>query len=251
MTIYRFLWVILVYCVFAMPLQAQTLSIRADYWYPMNGDPKSDKPGYMIDLAKAIFEPHGITVDYRLMPWSRAIQETRLGRNDCVVGAYKSDTPDFLFTSEHWGVDKISFYKFAKDNWRYKGDTKDLINRKVGIINDYSYGKALDEVFVKMNVQSAKGDGALEINIRKLLSGRIDTTIESHYVMVAKLMDMNLSDQVISAGDTQQGEPMYIACSPNATRTKKFIEIMNKTLPQLKKSGRFKQILQKYNIESW
>ncbi|WP_157729877.1 transporter substrate-binding domain-containing protein [Bacterioplanes sanyensis] len=83
---------------------AQTLSIRSDTWYPMNGDPQADKPGFMIEIAKAIFEPQGITIDYRLMPWERALSEVRAGRIDCVVGAYVEDAPDFVFPEQPWGL---------------------------------------------------------------------------------------------------------------------------------------------------
>ncbi|MFT5591768.1 MAG: polar amino acid transport system substrate-binding protein [Oceanicoccus sp.] len=251
LNVIRFLIVILSYSILVVSVQAQTISIRADYWYPMNGDPNSDKPGYMIDLAKAIFEPQGIAVDYQLMPWSRAIQETRVGNSDCVVGAYKSDTRDFLFAKAHWGIDQTLFYKLKTDKWVYKGNVAALNTRKVGVISDYSYGSELDEVFNTIKVQRAKGDQAVETNIKKLITGRIDTMIESHYVMDSKLLELALTDKVVSAGDTLQGEPMYLACTPNSARSKKLIEIVNKAIPELKRSGRFKQILQKYNIESW
>ena len=237
--------------VFAINLHAQTISIRADYWYPMNGDPTSKKPGYMIELAKAIFEPQGITVDYQLKPWSRSIQETRIGKSDCVVGAYKVSVPDFIFPKQHWGLDQTLFYTLANDDWRYLGDVRALDKRKMGVISDYSYGKKLDEIFIKINAQSAKGDNALETNIKKILTGRIDTMIESHYVMANKLMEMQLSDKIISAGDTQQGAPMYLACTPNTTRTQKFITLVNQAMPKLKASGQLQKILSTYNIESW
>jgi len=80
---------------------SETLTIRADEWFPMNGDPDSSNPGYMIDFAKAVFEPKGIKVDYALMPWKRALYEVRKGNNDCVVGAYESEAPGFLFPDEH------------------------------------------------------------------------------------------------------------------------------------------------------
>ena len=32
------------------------VTIRADNWYPMNGEPSADQPGYMIELATAIFK---------------------------------------------------------------------------------------------------------------------------------------------------------------------------------------------------
>ena len=200
MSVLRCLSVIML-AVFAINLHAQTISIRADYWYPMNGDPTSEKPGYMIELAKAIFEPQGITVDYQLKPWSRSIQETRIGKSDCVVGAYKVSVPDFIFPKQHWGLDQTLFYTLANDDWRYLGDVRALDKRKMGVISDYSYGKKLDEIFIKINAQSAKGDNALETNIKKILTGRIDTMIESHYVMANKLMEMQLSDKIISAGD--------------------------------------------------
>lgn len=250
MSVLRCLSVIML-AVFAINLHAQTISIRADYWYPMNGDPTSEKPGYMIELAKAIFEPQGITVDYQLKPWSRSIQETRIGKSDCVVGAYKVSVPDFIFPKQHWGLDQTLFYTLANDDWRYLGDVRALDKRKMGVISDYSYGKKLDEIFIKINAQSAKGDNALETNIKKILTGRIDTMIESHYVMANKLMEMQLSDKIISAGDTQQGAPMYLACTPNTTRTQKFITLVNQAMPKLKASGRLQKILSTYNIESW
>ena len=251
LTGFRFVSLLLMSGLFAGYLHAQTISIRADYWYPMNGDPTSDKPGYMIDLAKAIFEPYGIAVDYKLKPWSRSIQETRIGKSDCVIGAYKVSVPDFIFPADHWGLDQTLFYKLVKDDWRYLGDVRALDKRKMGVISDYSYGKKLDEIFIKINAQSAKGDKALETNIKKILTGRIDTMIESHYVMVAKLMEMQLSDKIISAGDTQQGAPMYLACTPNSSRTQKFVELVNQAMPKLKASGQLQEILNSYNIESW
>ncbi|MEQ1790535.1 MAG: hypothetical protein ABL857_08835, partial [Rickettsiales bacterium] len=36
-----------------------TINIVADEWCPFNCDPESDKPGYVIELAKEIFKPYG------------------------------------------------------------------------------------------------------------------------------------------------------------------------------------------------
>ena len=248
---YRIYWLALLFIFSAAGATAETISIRADYWYPMNGDPKSDAPGYMVELAKAIFEPQGIKVDYQLMPWSRAIQETRIGKIDCVIGAYKVSVPDFLFARQHWGNDETFFYKLKSDPWVYKGDVKALQNRKIGVISDYSYGETLDGVFKKLKVQGAKGDKALETNIMKIISKRIDTMIESEYVMDSKLAKLNLSEQIVSAGNTLQGEPMYLACHPGSRRVQGFVEIVNRTMPNMQQSGELERILNKYNIAVW
>ncbi|NVK37743.1 MAG: transporter substrate-binding domain-containing protein [Gammaproteobacteria bacterium] len=230
---------------------AETLTIRADYWYPMNGESSSAHPGYMIELARAIFEPKGVKVDYDTMPWIRAIQQTREGEFDCVVGAYKNDAPDFLFPNEHWGKDQTTFYVMKQDAWRYDQALTSLKNRQIGTISGYSYGKTLDQYFAENKVQEVSGDHALDTNIKKLLSGRIDTIIESEYVMQSQLSLLQLSEVIIAAGQTQQGFPMYFACGPNNPKSARWIELVNETLPKLKASGKFEAILHRYGISSW
>jgi polar amino acid transport system substrate-binding protein len=53
--------------------KADTISIRADLWCPFNCDPSGAKPGYMIEIAKAVFEPLGHKIDYQTLNWARAI----------------------------------------------------------------------------------------------------------------------------------------------------------------------------------
>jgi polar amino acid transport system substrate-binding protein len=214
----------------------------------MNGVPESDKPGYMIEIAKAIFEPSGIKVDYKLMPWQRALQQTRVGVFDCVVGAYKADAPDFLFPNNHWGVDETMFYKLKKDSWKYNGDTTVLNHRSIGIISGYSYGPTLDVYFTTHKVQVVSGDNALNTNIKKLMSGRIDTLVESTYVMAAKLQELDLTKKVVKAGHALKGNPMYFACGPSK---KKWIKMVNDAMPILKRNGQLQKILKPYNINVW
>lgn len=228
--------------------QAASVTIRADYWYPMNGEKGSDYPGYMIELARAIFEPEGVEVDYDVMPWIRALQQTRDGEIDCVVGAYKNDAPDFLFPKEHWGQDQVTFYVLKNDNWRFNQNLDSLVGREIGTISGYSYGKKLDDYFVKHKVQEVSGDHALATNIRKLLNERINTLVESQYVMDSQLALMQLKDKIISAGKTKQGTPMYFACGPNNPKSKMWIKLVDEKLPQLKSSGVFQKILQRYGI---
>ena len=90
---------------FFLPLFAcaDTVTILSDKWYPVNGDPTSSKPGYMIDIAQVILKTNGHFLDYRLAPWTRSISEVRKGRADCIVGAYKEDATDFIFPENSWG----------------------------------------------------------------------------------------------------------------------------------------------------
>jgi len=42
---------------------------------PYNGDPASDRPGYCIEVIKAVFEPEGYTIDYQTLAWTRDVAD--------------------------------------------------------------------------------------------------------------------------------------------------------------------------------
>ena len=39
-------------------------TLRADSWYPYNGDPKAENPGYMVEVARLAFAKAGYQLDY-------------------------------------------------------------------------------------------------------------------------------------------------------------------------------------------
>ncbi len=234
--------------------QADTIRIRADEWYPMNGDPLSDTPGYMIDLAKAIFEPHGHKVHYLVMPWKRAIAETRAGNSDCVVGAIKNEAPDFLYPKDHWGIDQAAIYVFAKESWRYDGKFSSLLTRKTGVILGYFYGEALDQFFKDNPGNSFKfvsADQPLKQNIRKLLSGRLNGIIENIPVMDAQLKQLSMSEEIVFAGNVGKRMLLYIACSPNNINSKTYIGLIDQAMPEVRRSGELQEILNPYGLTLW
>lgn len=243
---------------FSGACQADTIRIRADEWYPMNGDPNSELPGYMIDLAKAILEPEGHKVEYKVMPWKRALAETRAGNSNCVVGAIKNEAPDFLYPKIHWGVDQAAIYTLKnedeKKHWRYDGKLSSLKTRKTGVILGYFYGDELD-VYFKQNSGTAfefvSADRPLRQNIRKLLSGRINGVIETIPVMDAQLKQLGLTKKVVFAGSVGKRSLLYIACGAGNKDNQKYIDLINEAMPNLRKSGDLQQILMLYGLSLW
>ena len=234
--------------------QAETIRIRADEWFPMNGDPLSETPGYMIDLAKAIFEPHGHQINYQIMPWKRAVAETRAGNSDCVVGAIKNEAPDFLYPQNNWGVDQAAIYVFAKEQWRYDGRLSSLIPRKTGVILGYFYGEVLDQYFKAYSGEAfefVSADQPLKQNIRKLLLGRLNGIIETIPVMDAQLKLSNLSEKIVFAGPVGERSLLYIGCSPHNINSPKYIELIDKAMPELRRSGELQKILNPYGLSLW
>ena len=232
---------------------ADTISIRADSWFPINGEPESDKAGYMIDLAVKIFGDAGHTVDYRLAPWERAVADVRKGKYDCVVGAYKEDAPDFVYPEESWGLDESAFFVKQGEAWKYTG-LASIAGVKLGLASGYAYGEDFD-AYVKANnkgnYQFVKGDNALEKNIKKLLGGRITATVESPLVMYASLKGMGIQGQIVEAGMLGEPSDMYIACSPAKKGSKDLVSLVDEGTRRLRSSGELKTILDQYGLSDW
>lgn len=232
---------------------AAEVSLRADIWYPMNGEPGSANPGFMIEIAQEALKAGGHTVSYQTMPWERAVAETRSGKFDCVVGAYKEDTPDFVFPDEPMGLDVQAFFVKKGQAWRYGGSLDSLKGTSVAVIGGYAYGDEF-EAYAKANastVQSVSGDNALEQNLKKVLAGRAVTTLESVYVAEAKIKEMNLAGQIEQAGLFGEPTEMYIACSPAKPSSKDYAKLLTDGIRSLRSSGKLTGILAKYGLKDW
>ncbi|NDC56670.1 MAG: hypothetical protein EBZ69_07685, partial [Alphaproteobacteria bacterium] len=106
-----------------LPLRAETITLVADEWCPFTCDPASDphKPGFLIDIVKAVFEKKGHVVTYRLLPWTRAINDTREGKYAALVGASQADGPDFIFHRTPLSTMQNAFFVKKDNPWRYTG----------------------------------------------------------------------------------------------------------------------------------
>lgn len=247
---------VVIFCSVVWPLLslADTVSIRADEWFPINGTPGSTTPGYMIELAQVILAANGHKVDYKTMPWERSLADVRRGKFDCVVGAYKDDAPDFVFPEEPWGVIESTFYVKKGSSWSYKG-IESLKNIKIGTIGGYAYSEEFD-AYVEANKSTAKvqvinANNALEQNIKKLASSRIDATIESHLVMEAKLKSLGMREEIMGAGVLSEADNMYIACTPIKESSKRYVKLFTQGVEKLRRSGELKVILDKYGLKDW
>ncbi len=252
----KMLWVrtLLVIAAVAPTANAEQITIRADVWYPHNGEPKSSMPGYMIEIANKLFIAKGIEVNYDTLPWERALTMTRNGDIDCVVGAATGDAPDFVFPSEPLGRDQSTAFVKKGSAWKY-GGVPSLSKVKLGVIEGYSYVTDVDE-YIKANksntnIQSVAGDTPLEQNMRKLAAGRIDVIIESRPVFLATAGKLGMSEKFAEAGTVGEPNDLFIACSPKRDSSKRFTRILSEGVPALRASGKLKMILSKYGLQDW
>lgn len=234
--------------------QAATITIVADEWCPYNCEPGSDKPGYMIEIAQKVLGGAGHTIDYRNMPWSRAIEESRKGSFDAIVGAAEGDAPDFVFPKTSLGTSSNVFIVSKGSDWRF-ADMSSLEGVSLGTIRDYSYGDELDAYITKhekdsSRIQIASGDTALDTNVKKLKAGRIGTAVEDRNVVEYFLASTGQQDQFEVAGDLGE-DPLYIAFSPQTKDGAEYARLLAEGVESMRASGELATLLKKYGLQDW
>jgi len=235
----------------AAAAHAQTISLEADYWMPFNGDGKAET-GYMIDIAKAVFEAKGITVAYTVTPWARAVADARAGKCTAVVGAGTDDAPDLVFPKEEQGLGVQTFYVKTGSSWKYRG-VDSLQGIRLGVIKDYTYFPELDE-YLKTSPKGVKvafGDDPLSDNLRLLVDGGLDVVVDATAVLAYTADKMGIKNKVAAAGNGGKPLAMYIAFSPAEPKAKTYADILSAGTQALRKSGQLKKILAKYGLQDW
>lgn len=231
---------------------SRELKVTADFWMPFNGKPNSENEGFVVEILREIYEPKGYTVNYFIRPWSRAVMMGYKGEVDLIIGAVFEEAKGFYFPDEPIGLLSNDFYALKNSKWKYEGYDS-FKNIRIGIIRDYSYGENLDR-FIKANknlFDANVGENALELNIKKLLLGRIDILIDTKAVVDLKLNEMNLNDTITYIGCDDTADSLFVAFSPLIDDSKTLIRIFDMGISEIRQSGRLKQILAKYGQKDW
>lgn len=240
--------------------QAETLVLGSDKWCPYVCTPGSSRPGYMVELARAVFEPLGIHVEYQNIPWLRAKLMLEKGKLQGLIAATPANTADLkpapVFPSEEEGRMHNSFYTLAENNWQFR-QAPSLTDIRLGVVDGYDYGPHIQPYISRWKdsgrVLAITGQQPINRLIKLMQMGRVDTVLEDddvfHYA--ARQADF---DDYRSAGAT--GTPaavnkLFIAFSPADPNAEKYAQILSDGVKRLRHSGELARILQRYGLKDW
>ncbi len=236
----------------------KNIVIAADEWSPYNGAEDGERPGYGVEIARKVFKDAGYTVVYKVMPWDAAIEGTRAGDLDAVIGASSDEVPDFVFPGEEFGVSLMGFFVRVDSKWTFEGFDS-LKGRSLALIADYSYSEELDEYLGTHTdatvLHVASGEDALGANIGKLKDGSVDIVVEDVNVFAEKTLTMGVRDAFRLAGEVPGGDAaVYVAfspASPKVERSRLLARLFDEGVKKLRESGELRTILEKYGLDDW
>lgn len=240
----------------AASVHAETVVLAADEWCPYNCSPNDPRPGYMIEIARKALESAGHQVKYVVMPWSRALAETRAGRIDGAVGATEAEYPSAVYPSVPLGLsgNALAMRPERAAGFRFEG-VASLKTLKIGGAQNYSYDEGpIDEYFA-----SAAASGMVELlsgseiqsqNLRKLLAGRVDAVIDDGNVLRLAITEMQPRPEIVLVPVDEPG-PLSIAFSEAKPSSRQYADLITRTLAEMRKSGALAELLAHYNLRDW
>ena len=242
-------------------VRADVVSLRSDLWCPYNCDPDSDQPGYVVEIARAVFGTAGHRVDYRLLPWPRALEGVRRGLFSGAIGATVTDGRDLIFGREPVGMQANALALptarlTAGPGFRYTGP-ESLRELRVGVAMGYSYDYGALEAYVREEEVagsgrgvSARGEDVIAANLRRLMAGQVDAVLDSAAVLSQAITDMGFQGDV-TVVEIGEAVPVYIAFSPVDPRASQYVGLLDAGIARLRSSGSLAAILTRYGVRDW
>lgn len=235
--------------------QPDTIVIAADPWCPHNCEAGSDNEGYMVDLARDILGEAGYTVEYVNVSWARALQMTREGQLDAVVGAFSTDAPDFVFPEVPQGYSSIALFTHPDNPWHYSG-IESLKDQQLLVINGYSYTEDLDRYIERHQADQDRiwvisGPSPLNRAISLLEQDRTDIFVEDEYVMAWWARSTGKTENRPREAGLISKTEAFVAFSPAREDAKELAQLLSEGTRQRIDDGRAQQILARYGLTLW
>ncbi|NMP31138.1 amino acid ABC transporter substrate-binding protein [Thalassotalea sp. M1531] len=172
------MFVLLVLC--ASSSLAAKVHLTSLSWPPYS-DEFIKNQGASVAVAKAAFAIEGHELIVSFFPWSRTVNLAKQQHSKYAgyFPEYFYETSEFLF-SKPMGSGPLGLLQNKDEPINYSS-VKDLIGKKVGVVQDYVNTKALDDLIANGDVK-AEAVPSDVINIKKVAAKRVAVAVIDPYV---------------------------------------------------------------------
>lgn len=227
----------LLLCLFALNTQAKEYSVAAYAWKPFI-DLEAEHNGISIELIRQFFATQGDTIKVVPMPWVRSLNLLKNGKVDILPAVwFTQERTETMIYSESYISNRLVFIKSKDNAFEYDG-LESLSGKVVGVVREYAYG---EEFLADPNIIFSVADSLL-VNTKKVISGRIELTLDDEIAARAEL-GKDILDKIEFTKNPLQESPLYITCLIKNPDCKGMIESFNAGLEEVQRNGELKKLL--------
>ena len=228
-------WLLIVLCAFMAVAQAQDvpgkIMLASEEW---NDYTNKDGTGLAWDVLRQVFEPAGIKVQIRSVPYTRSVGLAQRGEVDGWVGSYRDEAEGVLYP--HWNFDSDHIYALGLASTPAP-TVATLGNYRLAWVRGYKYEEYLPNVH-RFN-QIERRDGILPMLEHARADFYIDALTEARYVL-------SQADEPSKFALTPIAElPLYIGFADNE-RGRGLMAVFDQRMAALVKSGELKPIFERW-----
>ena len=234
------------------PTQAETIRMATIDFCPFTCNPELEgsKEGFMTDVVRYALKNAGYDLEVTMMPYVRAVKQTRAGEFDGIVVVGKLFAPDLIYPQMPVVSQRVAFIVKKGTDWKYQG-VNSLKTQIIGIVKGYHYvDEDLQSYLLSEEnaekIQVIYGLDTTERSIKKLLAGRIDIYLEGEFSLLYALEKLGARDEVVFAGFTDNAFDDYVGFSPKSNKADELASLIGRTITDLKKTEKLNDFLTPY-----
>ena len=245
------LTMVCILCVFTGPVPATSAEQRRIILASINWEPYTGKnlpdQGFISQVVTEAFARTGYRVEFKYMPWSRALHSAKKGEFQGLMNVY-------------WKKDRIEFFKYSDGIWKVKeeficlsetpiawvGDLENLKSHTIGVLRGSAQA---EELKIAGFLIEEVNDQIL--NVKKLLKKRVDIVLSPaslfFYHLNSIAPDFNRA-RIKILKPAYKIYDLHLAFPKTRPDHRALAVDFNLGLWQIKTDGTFQKILEKHSI---
>ncbi|KAA0944567.1 MULTISPECIES: transporter substrate-binding domain-containing protein [unclassified Pseudomonas] len=158
-----------------IPTVPDQINLASEAWKSYTNE---DGSGLAWDVLRQVFEPVGVKVKTRSVPYTRSVGLAQRGEVDAYVGAYRDETESVRYARWHYDSDHIYALGLASTA---APTLATLGNYRLAWVRGYKYDTYLPNIHTFNQIE--RRDGILPMLLHKRADLYIDALTEARYTL--------------------------------------------------------------------
>ncbi len=241
----KFIWALLTcLLLFCSGAWAEKLSLATTDWEPIYGRSLPEQ-GFFTVLSKQIFKRAGYEVSVTFLPWKRALEESRSGKYDGLLGAYhtKARAHKFYYPNPIYSNHEVFIQHMGKDIGYTK--IEDLKGYSIGGMRG---GAQMVELKKQgFDIRETVSDFQ---SLMKLSSKRVDLVLmgrpQFYYMLESNAKLKSLAGKLKVVEPPYKSYQLYCPITKKRMDGKIIVKRFNDALDAMKADGSYDAILKRF-----
>ncbi len=210
-----------------------------------------EKPGFILEVVKKLFELANIPLEVKFYPWRRCEKLVEAGEVFAALPYFKNEDRVNRFEFSRPLANSVNRFFYSVDRFPEGFSWSSLnsfIDKKIAAVSGYWYIKSFKRAGISMVMVNSD-----EQSIAMLLKGRADFSLmdEMTALIIIKKNHNQFLNKIKYVERPESVEKFFLMVSRKYDGQKEILKHFNKGLIGLKKNGRYINIMHKYDVPKY